>query len=80
MNLIDICILWIKRGEKMRLKIERIKRKWSQNDLSKKSGVCRNVISKIENNRIDTVEFGNIKKLAQALEIPVEELIKESEV
>lgn len=64
----------------MALKIERIKRNISQKQLSEMSGVGLNVISKIETGKIDNVTFGYIRKLAQALEIPVEELIKESEV
>lgn len=62
----------------MALKIERVKRSISQKELSKRSGVGLNVISKIETGKIENVTFGNIKKLAAALDIPVEELIKES--
>lgn len=64
----------------MSLRYERFKRKITQRELSKISGVGLNVISKIETGKIDNVTFGYIRKLAQALEIPVEELIKESEV
>ena len=64
----------------MLLKIERVKRNLSQRELSKMSGVGLNVISKIETGKIDNVTFGYIRKLAKALDIPVEELIKEEEV
>lgn len=64
----------------MLLKIERVKRNLSQKQLSELSGVGLNIISKMENGKIDNVTFGYIRKLAKALDIPVEELIKESEV
>lgn len=64
----------------MLLKIERVKRNLSQKQLSKMSGVGLNIISKMENGKIDNVTFGYIRKLAKALDIPVEELIKEEEV
>lgn len=64
----------------MLLKIERVKRNLSQKQLSKLSGVGLNIISKMENGKIDNVTFGYIRKLARALDIPVEELIKEEEV
>ena len=64
----------------MLLKIERVKRNLSQKQLSKLSGVGLNIISKMENGKIDNVTFGYIRKLAKALDIPVEELIKEEEV
>lgn len=64
----------------MSLKVERIKKKMTQKELEEKSGVCRNVISKIENGYSDNVLLSAYKKLAKALDIPVEELIKEEEV
>lgn len=64
----------------MLLKIERVKRNLSQKQLSELSGVGLNIISKMENGKIDNVTFGYIRKLAKALDIPVEELIKEEEV
>lgn len=64
----------------MLLKIERVKRNLSQKQLSELSGVGLNIISKMENGKIDNVTFGYIRKLARALDIPVEELIKEEEV
>lgn len=70
----------LKGGIFMLLKIERVKRNLSQKQLSKMSGVGLNIISKIETGKIDNVTFGYIRKLAKALDIPVEELIKEEEV
>ena len=64
----------------MLLKIERVKRNLSQKQLSELSGVGLNIISKMENGKIDNVTFGYIRKLAKALDISVEELIKEEEV
>lgn len=61
----------------MSLRYERFKRRISQKELSEFSGVGLNVISKIETGKIDNVIFGYIRKLAKALDIPVEELIKE---
>lgn len=69
-----------KGGVFMLLKIERVKRNLSQKQLSELSGVGLNIISKMENGKIDNVTFGYIRKLARALDIPVEELIKEEEV
>ncbi|WP_238948996.1 helix-turn-helix domain-containing protein [Clostridium sp. YIM B02569] len=59
----------------MNLKLFRTRKKWSQCDLSSKSGVCRSVISKIENGHIDTVQVGLLKKLALALDIEVSYLL-----
>lgn len=64
----------------MSLRYERFKRRMTQRELSKMSSVGLNVISKIETGKIDNVTFGYIRKLAKALDIPVEELIKEEEV
>ena len=64
----------------MLLKIERVKRNLSQKQLSKMSGVGLNIISKIETGKIDNVTFSHIRKIANALNVPVEEIIKEEEV
>lgn len=64
----------------MTLKLERVKRDLTQKDLQELSGVSRVTIRKIEKGLIENVTLSTYKKLAQALEIPVEELIKESEV
>ena len=59
----------------MNLKLFRIRKEWSQCDLAIKSGVCRAVISKVENGHIDTVKIGLLKKLAVALDIEVSYLL-----
>lgn len=64
----------------MTLKLERVKRNLTQKELQELSGVSRVTIRKIEKGLIENVTLSTYKKLAQALEIPVEELIKESEV
>lgn len=58
----------------MNMKIERVKKNWSQTDLSLASKVCRMTISKIENGKVDNVQLGTLKKLAEALNSSVEEL------
>lgn len=63
----------------MNLKIERVKRSWSQNDLSKLSGVSRSIISQIENGNIDNIKFGTLKRLAEVLNSTVEELFLKEE-
>lgn len=56
------------------LKLERVKKSLTQEDLSKKSGVCRVTISNIENGRIDNIQLGTLKRLAAALDSTVQEL------
>lgn len=63
----------------MTLKLERVKRSLTQKDLQKISGVSVLTIGKIERGETDTVMLGIYKKLAKALDISVEELIKEEE-
>ena len=58
----------------MNLKLERVKRNWSQTDLSVAAKVCRTTISQIENGKVDTIQLGTLKKLAAALNSTVEEL------
>lgn len=57
-------------------KLERLRREsgLSQEALAEKSGVSRPVIVKIENGGIDRVIGGNIRKLADALGVSIEEL------
>lgn len=57
-------------------KLERLRREagLSQEALAEKSGVSRPVIVKIENGGIDRVIGGNIRKLANALGVSIEEL------
>ena len=64
----------------MTLKLERVKRNLTQKQLQDLSGVSMVTIRKIEKGTIENVTLVTYKKLAKALDIPVEELIKESEV
>ncbi|MEE0248943.1 helix-turn-helix transcriptional regulator [Peptacetobacter hiranonis] len=64
----------------MSLKIERIKRNLTQKELQEISGVSTVTIGKIERGEIENVTLTTYKKLAQALEIPIEQLIKEEGV
>lgn len=55
----------------MTVKVARAIKNYTQEDLSKKSGVGRTTISLIEKKGINGVTVDVIKKLASALEIPV---------
>lgn len=63
----------------MSLKIERVKRDLTQKELQDLTGVSRPTIRKIEKGNTDVVALGIYKKIAKALDISVEELIKEEE-
>lgn len=63
----------------MTLKLERVKRNLTQKQLQDLSGVSMVTIRKIEKGTIENVTLVTYKKLAKALGIPVEELIKEEE-
>lgn len=58
----------------MNLKIERIKRKWTQTDLANASNVGLNTVVKIEKGNIDNVSVSILKKISKALNVPVTEL------
>lgn len=63
------------RGEYMlSLKVERAKRNWTQEELSKRSGVGRVTICNIERKGIKTIPVYTLEKLAAALELTVPEL------
>lgn len=55
----------------MTVKVARAIKNYTQEDLSKKSGVCRTTISLIEKKGINGITVDVIRKLAMALEIPV---------
>ncbi|WP_414697884.1 helix-turn-helix domain-containing protein [Peptacetobacter sp. AB845] len=63
----------------MTLKLERVKRNLTQKQLQDLSGVSMVTIRKIEKGTIENVTLVTYKKLAKALDISVEELIKEEE-
>lgn len=56
------------------LKVERIKKGWTQDRLSLESGVSRASICRIEKYGIDTIPVLTLKKLAKALEVSVADL------
>jgi transcriptional regulator with XRE-family HTH domain len=58
-----------------RLRRLRSRRLWLIGDLSRESGVHRNVISKLENDKGGAYPE-TIRKLAKALEVKPEELVK----
>lgn len=58
-----------------KLKYWRQKRKFSQTDLSERSGVSQSQISSIESGLKENPGIITMKKLADALEIKVEDLI-----
>ena len=64
----------------MSLKIERIRKDLTQKELSILSDVSVTTISRIEKWGIvkAATKFNNIEKLAAALDVPVEELIKDN--
>ena len=64
----------------MTLKVGRVKRNLTQKQLKELSGVSMVTIGKIERGDVEKVTLATYKKLAKALDIPVEELIKEEEV
>ena len=57
-----------------KLKIERVKKDWTQEKLSNKSGVGRVTISIIERKGIENTPVKTLKKLAKALDTTVAEL------
>ncbi|MGG5460030.1 helix-turn-helix transcriptional regulator [Clostridium sp. B9] len=58
----------------MKIKLKRIAKGWTQEDLSKEAGVSRNTIVKLEKGDTDGIRFGIIKKIAAALDTTVQEL------
>jgi Predicted transcriptional regulators len=61
----------------MKLKVERAKRDLSQEKLASISGVCRLTISTIERKGIENIQVNVIRRLAEALEIPVSKFFEE---
>lgn len=57
-----------------KLKIERIKQSKTQGDIAKAANICRTTISQIENGKLDNVQLGTLKKIAEVLNLTVEEL------
>ena len=66
---------------KVDLVVERAKRKWTQEQLSKRSGVRRLTICNLERGKqvILNLRLGQILKLAKALNIPITEFFSDEE-
>lgn len=60
-----------------KLKIERVKVGMTQQELSKLSGVSRNVISKVENGDLSSITYGKMEKLSKVLGLSPKELFFE---
>lgn len=58
----------------MKLKLQRIKKKWTQTDLANASGVGLSTVVKIEKGNVDNVSVAILKKIADALDTTVTEL------
>ncbi len=61
---------------KLNLREIRENKGMTQNELAQKSGVGRITINRIENNRQLDIKTGTIVKLANALEVSINELTK----
>ena len=57
-----------------KIKIERVKKGWTQDELARKSGVGRVTISNIERKGIKNIPVYTLEKLAKAFEMKVSEL------
>ena len=51
----------------------RVKKKLTLRQLSKMTGITKSTLNNIENNRVDP-KLSQLAKIAQALEVPIEEL------
>lgn len=58
----------------MDLKVARAINDLTQEELSKKAGVCRSIISRIEQGKGDKIKSGTKIKIAEALNFSFEEL------
>lgn len=58
----------------MNLKLERVKRKLSQGQLSKLSGVSVTTIVRIEKDEIETVKVETLRKIANVLGVGIVDL------
>lgn len=55
---------------------ERLRKRWTQEDLARTSGLSLGQVSRIENGKIPAPHFATIRKIAEALEVGEEELIE----
>jgi transcriptional regulator with XRE-family HTH domain len=62
----------------LRIKIERLRRKWTQTDLGARSGLSASDISRIETGRLRPYP-GQAARLAKALKVAPEDLLEHVE-
>lgn len=58
----------------IKLKVERVKKGWTQEELAKNSGVGRVTVSNIERKGIKNIPVYTLEKLAKALDMTISEL------
>lgn len=65
----------------MNLKVERAKRNWTQEELSKRAGVCRLTISNLERGKqnIESLQVKQLSKLANALGVSINGFFSDKE-
>ena len=63
-----------------RLKLYRELAGWSQNELARRAGVSRPVISTLENGKHKGLHIDNARKLAKALGLTLDRLVGEGEL
>ena len=59
----------------MNVRVARARVGLSQKELADKSGVCETTISFIENGKQEMIRMSTLSKLAQVLEVDIEELL-----
>ena len=58
----------------MELRIVRMRKRMTQEELTRKTGISRNLISKAENGNISKLNIEKMEKISRVLEISVREL------
>lgn len=58
---------------------KRLQKGWTQTELADRSGVSQSTISQIESGKREYPNVFNIRKIAKALEISIEELMPEDD-
>lgn len=57
-----------------KLKVQRIIKNKTQEELATSAGISRTTVSNIENGRINNIQLGTLKRIAAALDSTVQEL------
>ena len=63
----------------MNLKVARVIKGFTQERLAEKSGVCRTIISRLEQNKGDNIKNDTKNKIADALNFTVDELFNKDD-